>query len=326
MEATAADRLEAAIRLRTALAAVPGAGARHEMSSGRALFELADAVPYRHAALSRWDPRVGRHVTAASFGYPPKSIQMVEGSMHTDPLFPRVRGPIPVRLRDLPDRERCGPIFDQVIRPQKYSDGLTQCLFARDGRYIGMLNLSTTGGQRIDQQSVVTVTLLAETLADVLDPIAPRPIHSPIGVADSALVIDADGSLQALTGDQSLDKLFARHTTGNSLARAAARARRPADHLFVGNDVAMQVSMEPVRSGATLVVYRSIDPPLGLTMRELEVLAKLPTGASNATIGRQLGIGAATVATHLERVLRKIDVPNRTAAAATAAQWHLTQI
>jgi DNA-binding NarL/FixJ family response regulator len=53
-----------------------------------------------------------------------------------------------------------------------------------------------------------------------------------------------------------------------------------------------------------------------LTARERQILEHVALGQENDAIGFELGIAPATVAKHLERVFRKLGVPNRTAAAA----------
>jgi DNA-binding NarL/FixJ family response regulator len=57
---------------------------------------------------------------------------------------------------------------------------------------------------------------------------------------------------------------------------------------------------------------------LELTARELEVLALVAKGRTNAEIGQELFIGEATVKTHLLRVFAKLGVDDRTAAVTTA--------
>lgn len=56
----------------------------------------------------------------------------------------------------------------------------------------------------------------------------------------------------------------------------------------------------------------------GLTAREVEVLALVSRGHTNAEIGRSLHISEATVKTHLLRVFAKLNVSDRTAAVTTA--------
>lgn len=59
----------------------------------------------------------------------------------------------------------------------------------------------------------------------------------------------------------------------------------------------------------------AVDAP---TRRELEVLAQVARGRSNAEVGRELHISEATVKTHLVRVFEKLGVSDRTAAVTTA--------
>ncbi len=54
--------------------------------------------------------------------------------------------------------------------------------------------------------------------------------------------------------------------------------------------------------------------------RELEVLAAVARGLSNAEIGRELFIGEATVKTHLQRLFAKLDVDDRTHAVTVAIE------
>jgi two-component system, NarL family, nitrate/nitrite response regulator NarL len=51
-----------------------------------------------------------------------------------------------------------------------------------------------------------------------------------------------------------------------------------------------------------------------LTRREIEVLGLLRTGASDKEIARALGVSRSTASKHVENILKKMKVANRTAA------------
>jgi DNA-binding winged helix-turn-helix (wHTH) protein/DNA-binding CsgD family transcriptional regulator/predicted ATPase len=57
-----------------------------------------------------------------------------------------------------------------------------------------------------------------------------------------------------------------------------------------------------------------------LSQREVEVLRLLATGTTNRAIAVTLGVSEKTVARHISNILTKLDLPNRTAAAAYAHQ------
>ncbi|NUP48952.1 MAG: helix-turn-helix transcriptional regulator [Catenulispora sp.] len=58
--------------------------------------------------------------------------------------------------------------------------------------------------------------------------------------------------------------------------------------------------------------------PLGLTARELEVLALVAQGLSNRQIGEQLFISTKTASVHVSNILAKLGVSGRGEAAAVA--------
>jgi len=62
-----------------------------------------------------------------------------------------------------------------------------------------------------------------------------------------------------------------------------------------------------------------------LTEREVQVLRLLATGQSNAEIARELFLGDATVKTHVNRLLTKLDLENRTQAVVLAYEVGLVR-
>lgn len=65
------------------------------------------------------------------------------------------------------------------------------------------------------------------------------------------------------------------------------------------------------------------DDEVPLTNRELQVLRHVALGLSNREIGRSLEISIETVKEHVQNILRKIDVSDRTQAAVWAVRRHL---
>ena len=63
-----------------------------------------------------------------------------------------------------------------------------------------------------------------------------------------------------------------------------------------------------------------------LTGRELEVLEQIVRGGSNKEIAAALGISEATVKSHINNILSKLDVADRTQAATTALQRGLVHL
>jgi len=62
-----------------------------------------------------------------------------------------------------------------------------------------------------------------------------------------------------------------------------------------------------------------------LTEREHDVLGRIAQGLTNKAIARELGISPATVKAHVERVIAKLGVADRTQAAVMVTRWRETR-
>ncbi len=79
-------------------------------------------------------------------------------------------------------------------------------------------------------------------------------------------------------------------------------------------------STEP--AGSNIVSERPQAPPLvPLTDREIEVLHLLAAGKTNPQIAQELVISVSTVKTHVEHIIAKLGVSDRTQAAVRAVEW-----
>ncbi|MFD7616332.1 LuxR C-terminal-related transcriptional regulator [Streptomyces sp. NPDC059802] len=172
-EQSTADILDAAVHVREA--------ARSATSGvtgvDTVLAALSEVMEYDHASLTRWDPLRRRHTTLAG-SYPDEATAYIETRLHHDPMFSVLRSPARggLWLRDVPwHLLAASPGFQEVLCPLGIEDGVAQCLFAADGRYVGMLNVSTRRPRRTSDPARAVVTLLTEALAAAVGPCAGPP-------------------------------------------------------------------------------------------------------------------------------------------------------
>ncbi|MBM7507902.1 ABC transporter substrate-binding protein [Nocardioides sp. 31GB23] len=112
------------------------------------------------------------------------------------------------------------------------------------------------------------------------------------------------------------------------LARRAGRLQGAHELSFYWRDESRRLVFATVRSAGvggrtSLSWVEDSEPPYSLTQRELEVLTLLSGGLGNAEIAERLWASVRTVTTHVERVLGKLQVRSRAAAAVTALEESL---
>ncbi|MGW3495766.1 response regulator transcription factor [Streptomyces sp. NPDC001020] len=179
-ERSTADILDAAVHVREA--AKSGAS-----GVDRVLTALSEVMEYDHASLARWDPLSRRHATLSG-SYPDDATTYIETHLHHDPVFPVLRSPAQggLWLGDVPRHLlAASPGFQEVLSPLGIEDGVAQCLFAADGRYVGMLNVSTRRPRRTPDPVRAVIALLTEALAAAVDPRTGLP-------PDEATAADSD--------------------------------------------------------------------------------------------------------------------------------------
>ncbi|MEI5102726.1 LuxR C-terminal-related transcriptional regulator [Streptomyces sp. PmtG] len=162
-----ANILEAAVHVRAAARSATSGSAGLDT----VLTALSQVMEYDHASLTRWDPRRQRHTTLAGT-YPGEATAYIEAHLHHDPVFSVLHSPTRggLWLADVPERLLASsPGFQDVLAPLGIEDGVAQCLFATDGRYVGMLNVSTRRPRRGPDPARAVVTLLTEALAAAVD-------------------------------------------------------------------------------------------------------------------------------------------------------------
>jgi DNA-binding NarL/FixJ family response regulator len=123
-------------------------------------------------------------------------------------------------------------------------------------------------------------------------------------------------------------------TYDNPTYMARAVALGASDYLLKGSSKAQLLSSvtstgsirsEPMRrvAGAMETRRTDVDDGVSLTQRESQVLRHMALGLSNKEIGRSLEISVETVKEHVQNILRKIQVSDRTQAAVWAVRRKL---
>jgi len=95
---------------------------------------------------------------------------------------------------------------------------------------------------------------------------------------------------------------------------------------LIGTIVAAAAGESPSRHGelkkiaGTMKVRQVLDDDVPLTQRETQVLRHVALGLSNREIGKSLEISVETVKEHVQNILRKIAVSDRTSGSVGRAQ------
>jgi DNA-binding CsgD family transcriptional regulator len=199
-------------------------------------------------------------------------------------------------------------------------------------------------------------TVIAERLLERLDGLIARitGVIPPVVLASRAACV-AEYSRIGGAGDAALwaDARRRRETCMNPYQAAYARWREAEALLASDGDrnevealvrdahaVADELGARPLRVELETLARRARielgqEPPaeaapnaaleqLELTPREIEVLALLADGRTNREIGAELFISVKTASVHVSRILTKLSVPNRAAAAGAAHHLGLT--
>lgn len=129
---------------------------------------------------------------------------------------------------------------------------------------------------------------------------------------------------------------FSSQTNPTHIARAAALGchdyiLKTSSCSVLMDSVVSAASGNPTRTDSLLLTTKARmqrkrgteDLDIPLTNREMQVLRHVSLGLSNREIGKSLGISVETVKEHVQNILRKLDVNDRTQAAVWAVKGGL---
>jgi len=126
----------------------------------------------------------------------------------------------------------------------------------------------------------------------------------------AALQAGARGFLTKDAGPAEILRAIADVAAGHAQFDPAVQ-RRLLDALNRGNRSAVAASDRGQRARAPAPADAPAEPPDGLTAREVEVLAHIAAGESNAEIATALFVSEATVKTHINHIFGKTGVRDR---------------
>ncbi len=144
------------------------------------------------------------------------------------------------------------------------------------------------------------------------------------GFATLEEIVDRDSTAKVI--------VFSGHDTPTSIARATALGakeflRKSSDRSGIVSTIEAVAAGQPVANSLVAEYQGSLrrrrsgaDENFPLTNREIQVLRHVAMGLSNREIGKSLEISIETVKEHVQNILRKLDVNDRTQAAVWAVR------
>ncbi|AQZ62159.1 response regulatory protein [[Actinomadura] parvosata subsp. kistnae] len=160
----------------------------------------------------------------------------------------------------------------------------------------------------------------------------PDVVLMDLQLGDGIDGVEATRRIRALPAPPQVLVLTTYETDADVLRAVAAGATGyllkvcPPEELFQGIRAAARGESVLSAKVAARMMRRLRDPGLALSVREVEILELLASGAANREIARRLFITEATVKTHLVHIYGKLGVDTRTAAVTAAVERRLIRL
>lgn len=285
---------------------------------GEALEALRSIIPFAAVHVEAREVvragRTGPHgnwSTVCSDGYPSsvttwlsgpglqRDLKVTGGHRHRRPVRWRDVGTDPLEL----------PTIGEYLHPHGFREGASAALYTRDDDWTGCLHLSLGDAAHPNDAEVAVLHGALPTFAELCRQVGTdRALEGRVQV----LRRGPDGDITT-TGGRRTGLPPAVLTAAAALADGQACLIRAEERWW---RIYVLPTGPAARSGPVWVEH---DPERrGLTDRELEVLGAVCEGWSNRRIAEHLGVTQRTVATHVERILVKLDTTTRAGAAAVA--------
>ncbi|BCF86689.1 hypothetical protein RQCS_62340 (plasmid) [Rhodococcus qingshengii] len=298
--------------------------------------ELAHIVAYDAAQISCWDPHRSSYRTIASRGYTPDMSAALNGTAYrTDRVWEVLEHRRdPVFWNDCPFDRRDSEFYVDTVEAHGFGEGATMLLRDIRGEHMGMLSLSLESSIVPGADVQELVGIVGSAMLPLVDRLAPaRQFAAMCSPQWPTAAFDPENGWTPLTPEglppQSLlDAATDALTRTNRPIRFCWHDPNPVHGGRRDQREPLLAELFPVTHPICRAVigWNRQRLPYGLTRRELDVVALLATGASNAAIAERLSLSVRTVTTHVERILAKTAAPTRTAVALLANHEGLLRI
>lgn len=304
------------------VAAIATASGSPQERAAYVVEELGAIVPHVACEIVSLNPITGESDVLASTGYSDEVLD----DLHSEDFHELMRvlnlpyTGRPVRMKDLPGDPLDNWAVSDVLIPAGYREGMTMCLHSSDGRFTGVINLSTVSTEHPSDIAKDAIASMCTALGNMAD--ATQTGHwlqMLLGSGAMAIGLDATGETVTIPGLAG-HRLLADDSDLIKVAQKSAVHNSWGSFIWPDADEWFKVRVVPCKGEQSFAAVVSMDTiEVGpLSRRELEVLTLAAEGLSNNEIGEALVISNRTVASHVEHILDKLSAPNRAAAAAYA--------
>lgn len=212
--------------------------------------------------------------------------------------------------------------YHDVLHPAGFDDGVSLALRDTANQVVGVLHLSACTPHDFDPELTVVLAPVGRALARITRVASCSTPDVTLPPEYAVVRLDAAGRPAPVVGRPKL------HVTLDTQLLEVVRGVLATGirfatflHLQDGHLVEVRVHSPSGLASARkpcILATRPAASTLGLTLRQLEVLTAVATGAGNREIAEELCLTPRTVAAHVEAILTRLDSPSRAGAAAKA--------
>ncbi|MFD1330616.1 response regulator transcription factor [Methylopila musalis] len=300
--------------------------------AGREMLDLMmSRLPFAGTCLTSFNPVEKRHEIVASSGYDDHvAAYLRSGFVDADPIWnyyqTKGRQQRSLKWSEMPFDYYNTFSVQGIFHPAGYREGITLCLYSRDGRYTGDLHISTDDPRfpSSDMMSDVVERLrtilgnFTDILRDTAHPYAGRVKNG------SGCIIAGDGDIVDLPGIARMEGTL-RDALKTHLS-ALTSGEIPNVFMFRHARVWWRVFTGIVGDNARILIAEDCPLPYELTSRELQIIEHLISGATNNEIAALNFVARSTVSKHLENIFDKLGCNSRTSAVSIALNNNLRHL